>query len=183
MQVARDIDSHVHRIGRTGRAGDKGQAYTLINTSAKKEMHFAGDLVRNLEVSEQYVPPELVAFAREDPKFVQRQVRHPELKVRAPAHTKHIGWHLEFELRVTQARHAADRTGLGFGGGAGGGGGGGGGVSARGKRGNPHQASSLGGLGVSSSPPSSLHLLPSPPPIAHSCTGTPNSTVDGTRGR
>jgi len=28
--VARDIDSHVHRIGRTGRAGEKGTAYTLI---------------------------------------------------------------------------------------------------------------------------------------------------------
>ncbi|RUS22945.1 P-loop containing nucleoside triphosphate hydrolase protein [Endogone sp. FLAS-F59071] len=28
--VARDIDSHTHRVGRTGRAGEKGAAYTLI---------------------------------------------------------------------------------------------------------------------------------------------------------
>ena len=26
----------------------------------------------------------------------------PELKVRAPAHTKHLGWYLEFESRVTR---------------------------------------------------------------------------------
>ena len=28
--VARDIDTHTHRIGRTGRAGEKGTAYTLV---------------------------------------------------------------------------------------------------------------------------------------------------------
>uniref|UniRef100_A0A8R1E1T3 Helicase C-terminal domain-containing protein n=1 Tax=Caenorhabditis japonica TaxID=281687 RepID=A0A8R1E1T3_CAEJA len=28
--MARDIDTHVHRIGRTGRAGNKGTAYTLV---------------------------------------------------------------------------------------------------------------------------------------------------------
>ena len=31
FDIARDMDAHVHRIGRTGRAGDKdGTAYTLI---------------------------------------------------------------------------------------------------------------------------------------------------------
>ncbi|KAG9069195.1 hypothetical protein KI688_010092 [Linnemannia hyalina] len=39
--VARDIDSHVHRVGRTGRAGDKGTAYTLITD---KDDRFAGEL-------------------------------------------------------------------------------------------------------------------------------------------
>lgn len=28
--IARDIDTHTHRIGRTGRAGEKGTAYTLV---------------------------------------------------------------------------------------------------------------------------------------------------------
>ncbi|KAI8835086.1 P-loop containing nucleoside triphosphate hydrolase protein [Chytridium lagenaria] len=46
--VARDIDSHVHRCGRTGRAGEKGTAYTLVT---KKEDWFAAELVRNLEDS------------------------------------------------------------------------------------------------------------------------------------
>ena len=43
--MARDIDTHVHRIGRTGRAGTKGTAYTLV---LPKDVNIAGDLVRNL---------------------------------------------------------------------------------------------------------------------------------------
>ncbi|CAG8607684.1 3383_t:CDS:2, partial [Acaulospora colombiana] len=58
--IARDIDSHVHRIGRTGRAGEKGTAYTLIT---EKEDKFAGDLVRNLESSGQTVPDALMNLA------------------------------------------------------------------------------------------------------------------------
>lgn len=43
--MARDIDTHVHRIGRTGRAGVKGTAHTLV---LPKDVNIAGDLVRNL---------------------------------------------------------------------------------------------------------------------------------------
>ena len=45
FDVAKDIDTHVHRIGRTGRAGEKGTAFTLVTS---KDVNFAGDLVRNL---------------------------------------------------------------------------------------------------------------------------------------
>ena len=42
--TAKDIDTHVHRVGRTGRAGDKdGVAYTLLTP---KEAHFAGGLAK-----------------------------------------------------------------------------------------------------------------------------------------
>ncbi|KAF0555086.1 P-loop containing nucleoside triphosphate hydrolase protein [Gigaspora margarita] len=64
--VARDIDSHVHRIGRTGRAGEKGTAYTLIT---QKEDKFAGDLVRNLEASGQQVPDALMSLAMQNSRF------------------------------------------------------------------------------------------------------------------
>ena len=43
--VARNIDTHVHRIGRTGRAGEKGTAHTLVTP---KDAQFAGELVRNM---------------------------------------------------------------------------------------------------------------------------------------
>lgn len=40
MDAAKDIDTHVHRVGRTGRAGDKdGVAYTLVTP---REARFAG---------------------------------------------------------------------------------------------------------------------------------------------
>ena len=45
FDVAKNIDTHVHRIGRTGRAGEKGTAFTLLTSS---DSNFAGDLVRNL---------------------------------------------------------------------------------------------------------------------------------------
>lgn len=58
--VARDIDTHTHRIGRTGRAGEKGVAYTLLT---QKDSNFAGDLVRNLEGANQNVSKELLDLA------------------------------------------------------------------------------------------------------------------------
>ncbi|XP_072342996.1 ATP-dependent RNA helicase DDX42-like isoform X3 [Scyliorhinus torazame] len=64
--VARDIDTHTHRIGRTGRAGEKGVAYTLMTC---KDSNFAGDLVRNLEGANQYVSKELLDLAMQNPWF------------------------------------------------------------------------------------------------------------------
>ncbi|KAK3845952.1 MAG: hypothetical protein J3R72DRAFT_418103 [Linnemannia gamsii] len=64
--VARDIDSHVHRVGRTGRAGEKGTAYTLITD---KDDRFAGELVRNLEDGGQAVSPDVMKIAMQNPRF------------------------------------------------------------------------------------------------------------------
>ena len=64
--VARDIDTHTHRIGRTGRAGEKGTAYTLIT---EKDKEFAGHLVRNLEGANQEVPKHLMDLAMQSAWF------------------------------------------------------------------------------------------------------------------
>jgi superfamily II DNA/RNA helicase len=61
--AARDIDTHVHRIGRTGRAGAlDGCAYTLL--TATVSMRFAQQLVANFEAAGQSVPEDLKALAR-----------------------------------------------------------------------------------------------------------------------
>lgn len=64
--VARDIDTHTHRIGRTGRAGEKGTAYTLV---LDKDKEFAGHLVRNLEGANQDVPEALMELAMQSVWF------------------------------------------------------------------------------------------------------------------
>ncbi len=58
--VAQNIDTHTHRIGRTGRAGEKGVAYTLLTP---EDASFAGGLVRNLEGANQSVSKELMDLA------------------------------------------------------------------------------------------------------------------------
>lgn len=64
--IARDIDTHTHRIGRTGRAGEKGTAYTLVTD---KDKEFAGHLVRNLEGANQEVPDDLLELAMQSSWF------------------------------------------------------------------------------------------------------------------
>ncbi|KAI0989342.1 hypothetical protein GJ496_005566 [Pomphorhynchus laevis] len=64
--VARDITTHIHRIGRTARAGEQGFAFTLVTP---KDKEFIPHLVRNLEQNNQYVPPELVKLAHSIPWF------------------------------------------------------------------------------------------------------------------
>lgn len=64
--IARDIDTHTHRIGRTGRAGEKGTAYTLV---IEKDKEFAGHLVRNLEGANQEVPEALLELAMQSSWF------------------------------------------------------------------------------------------------------------------
>ncbi|KAI3981958.1 hypothetical protein MKX01_018864 [Papaver californicum] len=65
--IARDMDMHVHRIGRTGCAGDKdGTAYTLITL---KEARFAGELVNSLIAPGQNVSVELMDLAMKDGRF------------------------------------------------------------------------------------------------------------------
>lgn len=51
---------------RTGRAGEKGTAYTLVTL---KDVDFAGDLVRNMEAANQFVPNQLMGLAMQGPRF------------------------------------------------------------------------------------------------------------------
>merc|ERR1719410_199203 len=66
FDVARDIDTHTHRVGRTGRAGLTGAAHTLVTVNDKE---FAGHLVRNLESSGQAVSKDLYELAMQSSWF------------------------------------------------------------------------------------------------------------------
>lgn len=66
FDIARDIDTHTHRIGRTGRAGMQGTAYTLLT---EKDKEFAGHIVRNLEAARQEVPQEVLDLALQSSWF------------------------------------------------------------------------------------------------------------------
>lgn len=63
----KDMDTYIHRIGRTGRAGEKGTAYTLLVSDKDKD--FAGYLVRNLESFGHEVTPKLLELANQSTLF------------------------------------------------------------------------------------------------------------------
>lgn len=53
------IEDYVHRIGRTGRAGNKGIAHTFFTIHDKSH---AGELQNLLRESKQHIPAELLKF-------------------------------------------------------------------------------------------------------------------------
>ncbi|KAI9295092.1 P-loop containing nucleoside triphosphate hydrolase protein [Neoconidiobolus thromboides FSU 785] len=56
------MEDYVHRVGRTGRAGNKGTAYTFITPAQDR---YANDIVKALKASEAKIPKELQALADE----------------------------------------------------------------------------------------------------------------------
>lgn len=120
--VARDIHSHIHRVGRTGRAGQSGVAYTLIT---RNQSVFAAHLTSSLQAAKQNVPPELLQLA----STVKWFRRTGGVGGGAP--------HSHDRNRRDGGGEGAPRrtSGIGFGG-SGGGGRGGGPGSARGRGGH-----------------------------------------------
>ncbi|KAJ9465085.1 ATP-dependent RNA helicase DBP2 [Diplonema papillatum] len=59
-----NLEDYVHRIGRTGRAGDKGDAHTFFSLN---DARFASGLMRLLTKSGQPIPPQLQDVARNPP--------------------------------------------------------------------------------------------------------------------
>ena len=57
----KEMESYVHRIGRTGRAGKKGLAVSFF--VAEKNSRLARELIEILRRADQVIPPELQAMA------------------------------------------------------------------------------------------------------------------------
>lgn len=62
FDMARDVESYVHRIGRTGRAGELGDSITFWNPDYDKEC--APALIKIAEDAGQEVPPWLLKFKK-----------------------------------------------------------------------------------------------------------------------
>lgn len=54
------MKSYIHRIGRTGRAGAKGTAFSYFTTDNSR---IARDLIKILQDARQQVPPELMEMS------------------------------------------------------------------------------------------------------------------------
>eukprot|EP00668_Euglena_longa_P032435 GGOE01041765.1.p1 GENE.GGOE01041765.1~~GGOE01041765.1.p1 ORF type:complete len:632 (-),score=197.60 GGOE01041765.1:68-1912(-) len=74
FQLAYDTDRLVQRIGRTGRAGAKGRAYSFLSEECKMDLQMAPKLVRVLTSADQPVDPELAAIAERTRQW--KRARH-----------------------------------------------------------------------------------------------------------
>ena len=74
FDMARDVESYVHRIGRTGRAGTKGASVTFWNPDYDKEC--APALVKIARKANQPVPDWLAKFekAKQNKKWKANKV-------------------------------------------------------------------------------------------------------------
>ena len=78
--MAKDIESYTHRIGRTGRAGKKGVATTLVTGEGNVEENVMYDLLLMLRSCQQTVPQELLRHPAAVPPE-QREYRKNNPKV------------------------------------------------------------------------------------------------------
>lgn len=75
VEIPKDLDTHIHRIGRTGRGDEKGTAYSLLTL---ENIGFAVQLCKNLEISGQEVPKDLLELAMCDDVF-KRKLKQKEM--------------------------------------------------------------------------------------------------------
>lgn len=68
-EVPNHHEDYVHRVGRTGRAGNKGTAITFIGP---EEDQYAGDLVKALKESKAPIPEDLLTMAKEHAEKVKK---------------------------------------------------------------------------------------------------------------
>jgi len=61
--AARDLETHTHRVGRTGRGGNRGEAFTLLTRDAEEGKKMAASLAEALESQEQTVSEDLNQLA------------------------------------------------------------------------------------------------------------------------
>lgn len=118
-QVPKDIDTHIHRIGRTGRMGVDGVipgvAYTLISSRSPQDRSFTVSLVKSLQDSgqENSVTPQLLALAQSDPQWrFMMMNRNENEKFKKPfGNEKGLGLGLTSRQAVTSSMLANQTSG------------------------------------------------------------------------
>ena len=86
---AGQVDDHVHRIGRTGRAGKKGVAYTLLG---KSDADIARDIVTVMQSAGQAVPRDLQELANWHQPGAARKARRNAAWWGHASHRRNTKW-------------------------------------------------------------------------------------------
>lgn len=77
------VEDYVHRIGRTGRSNNKGQAYTFFTENDRRH---SGELINVLQEADQYLDPQLQKWGSQSGKRFngpQKSMRYGTFKTQA----------------------------------------------------------------------------------------------------
>jgi superfamily II DNA/RNA helicase len=108
FDVATSRDDHIHRVGRTGRAGIKDcKAITLLTADQKSQAAF---LIKLLEDSNTTVGKELEAVARGCEEFRRRR----KMVIGLGKYKMEIDVEEETRKLRKQVRKVGDKSGIGF---------------------------------------------------------------------
>jgi len=72
--IARDTEVHIHRIGRTGRAGSKGIACSLYSEKEHYKVSLLGDYLERIIESETLPPASLLSESPAEPQMATIQI-------------------------------------------------------------------------------------------------------------
>ena len=108
FDFSRDRDDHIHRVGRTGRAGVKNcQAITLLTANQKRE---AATLVKILEDSNQCIEKDLERLAQQDSSFHSAR----KTVIGVGKYTMEVDIKKETVKMKKEMRKVGDKSGIGF---------------------------------------------------------------------
>lgn len=97
------IEDYVHRIGRTGRAGAKGEAFSLMS---KDDMYLVIDLFKILKETKQEIPEAL--YGMKTKSYAVKQTHHRQkYRKTDPNYTKPQGRHQTFDSNHSNAEGSA----------------------------------------------------------------------------
>ncbi|PVU89207.1 hypothetical protein BB561_005494 [Smittium simulii] len=104
---SKDIDSYVHRVGRTGRAGEKGTAITLLVNGSLDDINFASKYFKKFGKFNQElnISPVLAQFAQIN--GIKQNIRNREKFYKNPLENPGLSY------MVQGSRLPGDRSGLG----------------------------------------------------------------------
>ncbi|KAF0986639.1 hypothetical protein HZS_1974 [Henneguya salminicola] len=102
--ISKNITTHIHRIGRTGRAGELGDAFTLVT---HQDIHILPDLVRNLEASNQFVSDDLLQLALKNERFQKQRSNIKNISKQSSGIRNRFGLGFNFNQTNTSSSSAS----------------------------------------------------------------------------
>ena len=100
--AARNIDTHVHRVGRTGRAGNSGRAYILLDQTSKNDIDFTESMIEYLQKYRAFKKKIILKRPKSDKSDRKRSKKGQKTSIFQNFHFFQLSFFLDCERAVRQ---------------------------------------------------------------------------------